>query len=252
MMAVILCDKIRQKPQQCSNTLGHGQSNETRSTMSILTFDSGKHYLGKLCSRNHDWEGSKASLRRIASKACLECECVNSRKYRASNPEKALESVDKYRKANPEVVVNQREAYRASGKSAQKSKQWRENHPEYLQAHAERERLRRFKKRASNQEGYTIEQVRTRFSEFNNCCAYCKSEENLTMDHFIAIKNDGSDCLDNLVPACFSCNSSKSSSNAFEWYSKKEFYSQEQWDFILSILMKDDKNGFLKWLYPVN
>jgi len=217
--------------------------------MNIISFDNEKCHLGKLCVHNHDWEDTGQSLRSIASEACLECQGAASRKYRANNSDKAQESVDKYRKANPEKIAKQKEAYRASGKFAQNTKRWREEHPEHLQAHAERERLRRFKKRTSNQEGYTVEQVRARFSEFNNCCAYCKSKENLTIDHFIAIKNDGSDRLENLVPACFSCNSSKSSSNALEWYQKKNFYSQEQWNFILSVLMKDDKNEFFKWIF---
>ena len=244
--------KIIQKPQQCSNTLRHGQSNETRSTMNILPFNSERYYLGKLCFNNHGWNNTEASLRRISSKSCLECERANSRKYRANNPEKSQKSVQKYREANPEVAIKASELARISGKSAENAKRWRDNHPEHLQVHAKRERLRRFKKRASNQEGYTMEQLRARFSEFNNCCAYCKSEENLTVDHFIAIKNDGSDCLENLVPACSFCNSSKGSSGALEWYQKKKFYSQEQWDFILSILMKDGKNDFLKWLYPID
>jgi 5-methylcytosine-specific restriction endonuclease McrA len=42
------------------------------------------------------------------------------------------------------------------------------------------------------------------------CCAYCGSEGPLTKDHFIPLSLGGTEYIDNIVPACRSCNCSKS------------------------------------------
>ena len=233
-------DRIIELPQQCANTLRHGQSNRRRLTMDSLSFNAEKYYLGKLCIRNHDNLEAGKSLRSIATKQCLECGRISAKNYRFNHPEQANESVQKYRKRNPELAIKLSESYRVSGKSAQNTKQWRQRHPEYRQIHAENERLRRFKVRASRLVDYKIEQVKARFAEFNNCCAYCRLEKKLTIDHFIAIAKGGPDCLGNIVPACFNCNSSKKSSDPMQWYQKQKFYSQKQWDFILFVLGKSD------------
>lgn len=205
-----------------------------------LPFDVDKFYLGILCPHNHDWQHTGRSLRSLRTKICLECGRVNAQKYRRQHPDKADASVKRYREKNPEVQERSIRKRRASGQSAQATRRWRRNHPEYKAIHAERERLRRFKKRASRLVSYTPEQVRGRFAQFDNCCAYCGCRHNLTVDHFIPIASGGADCLGNIVPACFSCNSSKQDSDAFEWYQKQRFYSQQRWLKMLSVLGKDD------------
>jgi hypothetical protein len=40
------------------------------------------HYLGKLCKRNHDHEGTGKSLRRRPSKNCLRCDRDQQRERR--------------------------------------------------------------------------------------------------------------------------------------------------------------------------
>lgn len=49
-----------------------------------------------------------------------------------------------------------------------------------------------------------------RLIEFNNCCAYClQYNAKLEMDHMQALSQGGTHCIDNVVPACRSCNSKK-------------------------------------------
>ena len=43
----------------------------------------------------------------------------------------------------------------------------------------------------------------------NGKCYYCGVKAKLTLEHLIAVKNDGTNAPDNLVLACQSCNSSK-------------------------------------------
>jgi 5-methylcytosine-specific restriction endonuclease McrA len=52
---------------------------------------------------------------------------------------------------------------------------------------------------------------------FGNMCVYCGSGEEITADHFIPISKGGQTTLDNIVPACHSCNSSKQDKNPKEW-----------------------------------
>lgn len=52
---------------------------------------------------------------------------------------------------------------------------------------------------------------------FGNCCAYCGSEEPLTIDHFNPLARNGRHAVSNVVAACAFCNSSKNDSDPFEW-----------------------------------
>lgn len=68
---------------------------------------------------------------------------------------------------------------------------------------------------------------------FNNECAYCGNERNLTQDHVIPINKNGEHNYRNIVPACSSCNSSKSNRPLIEWYTSKHFYSKDRLNKIL-------------------
>ncbi|WP_217160970.1 HNH endonuclease [Thiocystis violascens] len=57
-------------------------------------------------------------------------------------------------------------------------------------------------------------------------CCYCGSNQFLSADHLIPTKRGGANTGDNLVWACRSCNSSKSTHDALEWLAeRKEFPS---------------------------
>lgn len=55
-----------------------------------------------------------------------------------------------------------------------------------------------------------------RLAEFNYSCAYCLDASNdLTADHMIALSRGGANSIDNIVPACRSCNSKKGAKTIF-------------------------------------
>ena len=54
-------------------------------------------------------------------------------------------------------------------------------------------------------------------------CIYCgKNSESI--DHILPRSKGGLSITENCVPACLSCNGSKTDNDAFEWYRKQRFY----------------------------
>lgn len=66
--------------------------------------------------------------------------------------------------------------------------------------------------------------------QWENKCAYCESEENITMDHIIPQCKGGLDVKTNVIACCHSCNQSKGHIPWEEWYSSQEFFSIERYE----------------------
>lgn len=64
--------------------------------------------------------------------------------------------------------------------------------------------------------------------EWKRKCAYCNSDENLTLDHIIPQSKGGRDIKNNLVCACKKCNSAKAHTPWREWYSSQKFFTSER------------------------
>lgn len=71
---------------------------------------------------------------------------------------------------------------------------------------------------------------------FKYSCAYCGDKTNLTMDHVVPISRGGKTTIDNVVPACVSCNSSKQAKDVVEWLSTQVFYSKDKLENILKFI----------------
>lgn len=80
---------------------------------------------------------------------------------------------------------------------------------------------------------------------FGNRCAYCgKEAKTLTRDHVVPVKMGGRYQVDNIVPACKSCNSSKGAKQFREWYRGMPFYSEAR-EFKIMVYMSNASNfGF--------
>ena len=88
-------------------------------------------------------------------------------------------------------------------------------------------RLQESKRRAleANAENdFTWEQWGYLLEAWNGQCAYCGSEENITIDHVVPISAKGGHTMGNVVPACLSCNSAK---NRFRLPAKQEAHMLE-------------------------
>ena len=63
---------------------------------------------------------------------------------------------------------------------------------------------------------------------FSFKCAYCGEERPLAKEHFISLYENGEFSINNIVPACRSCNTSKGNRNFFEWYPNFHHYSAKR------------------------
>ncbi len=128
-------------------------------------------------------------------------------------------------KANPEKRkaiqlksrINNLERYREIAR-AQYRKHY-ENNREKLYA---RNRDRRAKKKAAEGK-ISVDEWQARLVEFAFCCAYCLKQlgKDITMDHMIPLVKSGTHTIDNVVPACRSCNSQKQRRSILEWFVSK-------------------------------
>jgi len=55
-------------------------------------------------------------------------------------------------------------------------------------------------------------------------CAYCGAADNLEMDYVVPLDRNGPDRIDNQVPICPKCKSSKGDEELFHWYGKDRRY----------------------------
>jgi hypothetical protein len=63
---------------------------------------------------------------------------------------------------------------------------------------------------------------------WNYKCAYCESEENLTLDHITPRAKGGNDRITNLVCACDACNKSKGHEYWSDWYMTQDFFTTQR------------------------
>lgn len=98
-------------------------------------------------------------------------------------------------------------------------------------------RLARKTKKKNAIANFSVEEWEHCKQHFNYKCAYCGSiANNLTQDHFYPLSKGGEYTKENIIPACHSCNSSKSNKNFFEWYKQQSFYDSEKEKKILKYL----------------
>ncbi len=65
---------------------------------------------------------------------------------------------------------------------------------------------------------------------WDNKCAYCGSDENLTIDHIIPQSKGGEDVTKNVVCCCHDCNQSKGHEHWKLWYVQQYFYDEERFN----------------------
>ena len=139
------------------------------------------------------------------------------------------------------VAYNKKKQYYQENKvaRAEYAKEHQRNHPES-------QRLQNQKRRALKlrlPRTLTMTQWERIKMHFDNRCAYCGKELQLTQDHFVALSKGGGYVVDNIIPACVSCNSSKHNSTFLNWYPTHKSYNKDREIKILKYLNYDKQNN---------
>jgi 5-methylcytosine-specific restriction endonuclease McrA len=168
--------------------------------------------------------------------------------YSQNNVEKQREYSKRYYEENKE-----REIERSKIRYINNKKQIKENNKRYRKINKDKIRIRKrvaeHKRKAKEKlldYNYSPGDWTNCKNHFNNKCAYCGKEKVLTQDHFIALSKGGEYTLNNIVPACVNCNSSKSNKDFFEWYPRQPFYNKSREKKILKFL--NYNNGHVQQL----
>jgi 5-methylcytosine-specific restriction endonuclease McrA len=155
------------------------------------------------------------------TKTCRKCLKRQNKRYYLDNIDKIREySLKRFQ--DPEVKRQHREAMR----------KWEERHPDKIHSY-------RHKRRALEKQlpiTLTIDDWDRCKDYFDHKCAYCGKNKDLTMDHFIPISKMGELSINNAIPSCKSCNSSKNDKDFFEWYPKYRYYSKKREKALLDYL----------------
>lgn len=79
-------------------------------------------------------------------------------------------------------------------------------------------------------------QLRARFAQFGNCCAYCGAAGDMQIEHVIPISKGGTHAMGNIVPACQDCNFSKRDHEAERWYRSQPQFCEKRWRKICRVI----------------
>ena len=171
------------------------------------------------------------------------------KQYHIENKDKISEYKKRYYKENKERILSYCKQYREKNREYIKSykREYKANNRELFNKHKQ--------KRRAIKKGLVSTLTTKRWEEikrdFNHQCAYCgmtekehikECEEQLHQEHFIPVSDKGEHTINNIIPACRSCNSSKGNKNFFEWYPDYKHYDKKRENFILEYLnyMDDD------------
>lgn len=159
----------------------------------------------------------------------------STKSYRDSHPDKLKAYFVKYHQDHREArnaSNKKRSAALSPEQKREDSRRWIAANPDKRRAIGRKygkstkghtSRLRRRARERSLPDTFTVEELQECLRWWGNACTYCGATENLTMDHFIPLVDP--DCPGtvalNMLPACKSCNSSKSDSEAVAWLSSR-------------------------------
>lgn len=83
--------------------------------------------------------------------------------------------------------------------------------------------------------------------KWNHQCAYCDSDQNLTIDHVVPQAKGGSDFITNVVCCCESCNRSKAHTDWEIWYYNQDFFTQEKRNAIVDWINDKEKQPLYRY-----
>jgi len=138
--------------------------------------------------------------------------------YRQANKEKLRKAAKEWRAKNRPRLLAQKAAHYAANRDHYQRlmKEWAATHREEKYTHVANRDAR--EKGAAG--SHTPKQWLDLLASYHGLCVYCGAK-GTTRDHIVPIKKDGSNDIENIVPACKLCNSKKRTTSVLVWMVKK-------------------------------
>ncbi len=189
----------------------------------------GKYGVRSVCKGCSDFEHA------VWYKANREHVKEHDAQYRKDNSERIAETQKTYLKNNQEHTrITKAKWYQVNRIHARVvSRNHSKTHPEM---HRVRQRNRVARVKGAPGNGWSKKEEMQLIDDYCGRCAYCGNKlEEVTMDHVIPITRGGVHSIENIVPACLSCNSSKGNKPLLVWmYQKTKF---TDWERLLNVSM---------------
>lgn len=149
-----------------------------------------------------------------------------SRDWAENHKEKELDRYKKYRERNRETIREKSRIRMANKRNKDKegslkyTRDYRRRNPEKA---AFWDRMKKYKRRAAMRgDSIKLSEWNELKARYDHSCVYCLQKTNkLTMDHVIPLSKGGKHSIENIVPACGSCNSSKHVKDIYLWVQSK-------------------------------
>jgi len=184
---------------------------------------------------------------------CKQCRINKVKEFYQENNEKILEQKKEYHIKNScriNIIKKEYNSLNADKRSKwgkkyyiinrhrirKRAKEYSKNNPEKIRASAKRSKHKRKSLERKVEANFSNNQWEVCKKHFNNGCCYCGKTSYLHQDHFLALSKGGEYTINNIVPACSTCNSSKYNHNFFEWYPRQKFYDKKREEKLLSYL----------------
>jgi 5-methylcytosine-specific restriction endonuclease McrA len=150
--------------------------------------------------------------------------------YNSAHKEEIAARKRRYREANLQLLRDKAKAFADEHRSyyRQKSLEYRQNNPEYFKIMDRKHnssvrgkfanKVHKYRRRAqiADSGSFTIVEWTARLEELGAKCYYCSNGYN-TKDHLVPLIRGGSNRIENIVPACLSCNTRKGSKTLEEF-----------------------------------
>lgn len=134
-----------------------------------------------------------------------------AREWLKRNPEKAREAMRRWRARHPELLRERRRKYRRAARLRDGAK-LNAQRAAYLAANpgVRRAKEQAYRARKAAAAGsFTGAEWLALVARCGNVCAYCGAGGPLEPDHRVPLSREGTNFIDNILPACRSCNGMK-------------------------------------------
>lgn len=188
--------------------------------------------LGPLCKNNHRWNDLALTLQYMSGENWRCKLCEQERHRNRSRLQSRIDYQKKWYQTN--IKEQQRKARERMALRAQnltEEQKHRQRTTGIIGAHR-----RRALERQVTIAKITRNQIRDRFQQFGNACAYCGNGNSLQVEHVVPISRGGTNTLGNIIPACSRCNANKHANEVYSWYKCQDFYSEKRWQKICRVL----------------